>query len=78
MARSRRFTRARVSPRQRSLSKREQQLVAVGIVDLEAIVSPPHFRVRHGVRSEIAAKISKSCRCELDEQPRLVPTVGCW
>ncbi len=44
--------------------ERKEQLVAVGIVDLERVVPPPAFLVRNGTLDELTAEIGDAVRRE--------------
>jgi hypothetical protein len=57
-----------------SLRNREEQLIAIRIVDLKRVVPPPGFLRGHRTLAELTAKILESGRCELDEQaPPVAP-----
>src|SRR6266496_1154211 len=55
---------------------RKEQLVAVGIVDLEHIVAPPGFLAGNRALGEFTAKVCEPVRGQLDEQARLASTRG--
>jgi hypothetical protein len=50
-----------------SLGSRKKQLIAVGIVDLEHVVTPPGFLARNGALDDFTTKICKPVRGQLDE-----------
>src|SRR6185436_7209540 len=50
--------------------------VAVGIVDLDRVVSPPGFLARNRALDELAAKICELVHIQLDEQARFVSARG--
>src|SRR5207253_5542161 len=51
---------------------REEQLIAIGIVDLDHVITPPRFLARNRALDDLIAKICKPFRGQLDEQARLV------
>ena len=52
--------------------KRKEQLIAVGIVDLDHVVPPPGLLAGNRALDELTAKICEPVRGQLDEQARLV------
>jgi len=48
--------------------RRKQQLVAVGVVDLDAVVAPPGFLGGHGALRQFAAELRQSIRGQLDDR----------
>ena len=51
-----------------SIGTREEQLIAVRIVDLECVVAPSCFLRGNRAFDELTAKISESLRSQLDKQ----------
>src|SRR5688500_19419424 len=48
---------------------RKEQLVAVGIIDLDRVVPPPALPAGNAALSELPAKIGQPLGGQLDEQP---------
>ena len=58
----------RILPRHHcSVGAREEELVAVGIVDLEGVVAPPGFPGGNRAFRELASKVRECFRGQLDE-----------
>jgi hypothetical protein len=54
----------------------KKQLVAVGVVDLDDVVTPPRFLAGNRALDDLPAKLRKPSRSQLDEQARLVSARG--
>src|SRR5688572_23745793 len=50
----------------------KKQLIAIGVVDLHRVVSPPGFFRRDTTLEQLAPEICQTCGSELNEQARLV------
>src|SRR5436190_19081198 len=49
---------------------RKEQLIAIGIVDLDHVITPPRFLVRNRALDDFMAKICKPFRGQIDENRR--------
>src|SRR5207302_9911817 len=58
-----------------SLRDRKQQLIAVGILDLDRVVPPPGLLGRNSAYCEFPLKMRERLRSQLDEQPS--PVAAC-
>src|ERR1700680_900276 len=58
--------------RARSVGAREEQLIAVGIVDLDHVIPPPDLLARKRTLGELTPKICEPLRSQLDVEARPV------
>src|SRR5215213_9678805 len=55
---------------------RKEQLVAVGIVDLDRVVPPPGFLPGNGTLRDLPAKLREPVHVQFDEEAPFVPARG--
>jgi hypothetical protein len=55
--------------------QRKEKLVAIGVRDLNHVITPPRFLTRNRARQELAAKLVDPVQRELHEEAAFVPSL---